>query len=146
VFEDSIDRTGTTSRTYTATIVLHDATTSGAGYALLDARLDVVPPECRGGCVVSNGGVTVTSGDSSVRGDVTAVVTALIEVPSWTGMTELPVGRYVISVGAVAGVAEQDVGFTIPMPCMTDGCYFSPTVHAGIGSADISATVQKVTR
>jgi hypothetical protein len=137
---------GLTSRSYTATIVLHGSTASGAGYADLRARLNAVPMGCNGACVVAGGDMRVANSTMSLGGDVLITLTFRLEVESWSTLTALPAGTYSFAVGAVAGIADQDEHVYAPMPCMTDSCQLQGSVYEGIGSADLSATVQRVIR
>jgi hypothetical protein len=144
VFADALPGT-VASRTYTATVVLHNATTSDAGTAVVMARLVEAPYSCYGNCVVG-GGAYIASGDAQVNGDVVMTITFRLALDPYTSFTALPAGTYRLGFGVRAGIAEDYHWMAIPMPCMTDGCQLSTTAHWGVGSADISATVQKVTR
>jgi hypothetical protein len=130
------------TRTYTATVVLHGVTTSGAGYALLRPELVTAPSACNGSCIVS-GGAYLASGDATIEGDSLLTVTFQLGLSPWTGLSTLPAGEYRISLAAEAGITENQyylwfLSYSCP------GCLLADTVHYGVGSADVAVTVVRV--
>ena len=145
IFTDTVT-TRATSRTYTATVELHDATTSGAGYAYLSPWLDEAPGGSCWGCTIG-GGLVVATGDTHIANDRTLTVTIKLGVSPDSTLKALPTGTYRISFGVTAGIAANsgEASVMVPWPCMSDSCYSTKTVYYGVGSADIAATVQQIT-
>ena len=133
----------TSSRTYTATVVLHDVSTTGAGYASFQPRLLEAPSLCQWNCSLG-GGIYIASGDGTITGDRVLTVTFTLALDPYSALTTLPPGSYRIGFGVRAGIAESYQTMILPMPCMTDGCQLTTTAHWGVGSADVAATVEKV--
>jgi hypothetical protein len=147
VFTDVVSiRESVTSRTYTATVVLHDATTSGFGYALLDAHMVSAPGACMSECH-ARAQLEVASGDSSVPGDVTMNVTFTLSPYEWGAYrAALPAGTYTFGVGVVAGVQEEGLHQPFQTTPQAELLNSLVGVRAGVGSASISATLQRVVR